>query len=99
MTASDLFSMLVKYLHWILFTLDLEETCHKQESLLWLNCVQFLIIEFVKSEFIFICFQVCYRWRFLANDSRLWKNKIAALGELIYLLNNSAMAMDESWSC
>lgn len=29
--------------------------------------------------------QVCYRWRFLANDSKLWKDKIAALGEPVYL--------------
>ena len=27
--------------------------------------------------------QVCHRWRFLTNDVRLWKDKIAALGKLV----------------
>ena len=27
--------------------------------------------------------QVCHRWRFLTNDVRLWKDKIAVLGKLV----------------
>ena len=42
-----------------------------------------------KNSFIYYVFleipQVCYRWRFLANDSKLWKDKIAALGEPVYI--------------
>ena len=42
-----------------------------------------------KKSFIYYVFleipQVCYRWRFLANDSKLWRDRIAALGEPVYL--------------
>ncbi|XP_022782225.1 uncharacterized protein LOC111323186 [Stylophora pistillata] len=49
-----------------------------------LNCVPdnvlLYVFSFLNVRSLCQSSQVCYRWRFLTNDSRLWKAKIASLG-------------------
>ena len=42
-------------------------------------------------EFVIAFLKVCYRWRFLTNDSRLWKAKIASLGKYYGIIFNTVV--------